>query len=89
MRLIDADALILKLENDIDCMDDGILIIFTQAEIKDIKNTLTVDAVEVVRCENCKHRNGDYCHRYQDGYSAFIHRDDFCNYAERRENETD
>ena len=89
MRLIDADALVLKLENDIDCMDDGILIIFTQAEIKDIKNALTVDAVEVVRCENCKHRNGDYCHRYQNGYSAFIHRDDFCNYAERREDEAD
>lgn len=45
----------------------------------------TVDAVEVVRCRDCNKRNGDYCHRYHDGYSAFIHQDDFCSYGERRE----
>lgn len=49
----------------------------------------TVDAEKIIRCENCKHRDGDYCHRFNDGYSAFIHRDDFCNYGERRKDETD
>ena len=46
-----------------------------------------VDAVEVVRCKNCNKRNGDYCHRYHDGYSAFIHQDDFCSNGERRNDE--
>ena len=40
---------------------------------------------EIVRCRDCNKRNGDYCHRYHDGYSAFIHQDDFCSYGERRD----
>lgn len=40
---------------------------------------------QIIRCKDCTYRDGDYCHRFYDGYSAFIHHDDFCNYAERRE----
>lgn len=41
------------------------------------------DAVEVVRCKNCKHNEGGTC-----GYSEFnIEADDYCSYGERKDNE--
>jgi len=52
-------------------------------EIRDLPSTQP----EIIRCKDCTYRNGDYCHRFHDGYSAFIHLDDFCNYAERRTDE--
>lgn len=42
--------------------------------------------LEQIRCKDCEHRNGDYCHRFHDGYSAFIHHDDFCSYAQKKTN---
>lgn len=54
-RLIDADALIAKLEDDAKHMEDNLAIMFTYAAINDIKHEPTVDATEVVRCKNCKH----------------------------------
>lgn len=50
-----------------------------------IRNFIKAEAEAVIRCGDCEHRNGDYCHRYHDGYAAFIHHDDYCNYAEREE----
>ena len=57
-----------------------------------IDNAPTVDAVEVVRCKDCKwYENGKsydaYCNHPTDGmnYSA---EDDFCSYGERKDNET-
>ena len=49
----------------------------------------TVDAVEVVRCKDCKHY-GDYgrvrdCNKY--GAMSLPDDDDFCSYGERREGE--
>lgn len=49
-----------------------------------LRNDPESEWVEIIRCKDCTYRNGDYCHRFHDGYSAFIHLDDFCNYAERR-----
>ena len=53
-------------------------------------NAPTVDAVEVVRCKDCKwYENGKsydaYCNHPTDGmnYSA---EDDFCSYGERKDN---
>ena len=48
----------------------------------------TADVVEVVRCKDCVHRYGDYCHRFHDGYSAFIRENDFCSYGEMKDNES-
>jgi hypothetical protein len=69
-----------------------------QCEIIEIINgQRTVDAVEVVRCKDCKYSydheiNRNYrCHRHaRDGYSqvfdATFTDNDFCSYGERRTN---
>lgn len=50
----------------------------------------TVDAVEVVRCRDCKHRGTDYCIFHIKGEPAdedlLLKLDnDFCSYGERKE----
>ena len=57
--------------------------------LEDMLNDNYNIAVLLTECKNCTHRNGDYCHRFHDGYSAFIHHDDYCSYAERRTDEAD
>jgi hypothetical protein len=52
----------------------------------------TVDAVEVVRCKDCKHNSDGRCCGGQDicaeeGYDFYVADDDFCSYGERREGE--
>lgn len=53
----------------------------------------TVDAVEVVRCKDCKYCDiGSYrgnCNLWDDGYGALVSMDDFCSQGERRKDETD
>lgn len=54
-----------------------------------------VDAVEVVRCGDCKHSvryecKSDACYKFticrrRDSYSEGVEEDDFCSYGERRE----
>lgn len=46
MRLIDADALIAKLEDDSNYMEDNLAVMFTYAAINDIKRAPTVDAID-------------------------------------------
>ena len=53
---------------------------------------LTVDAVPVVRCRDCKHRNGDYCHN-NDGFAHggnffFVRQNDFCSLGEQEAQES-
>ena len=55
----------------------------------DIKNATTVDAVEVVRCRECKHRGTDYCIFKIKGEPAdeeLLRKldNDFCSYGERK-----
>lgn len=56
---------------------------FDYVDAEDIDNAPTVDAVEVVRCKDCKH--------YDIGGSCIIcgfqsrKPDDFCSYGERKE----
>ena len=46
-----------------------------------IKSMPTADVVEVVRCKDCKHRNGSAC-----DYSAvWVRENGFCQWGERRE----
>ena len=49
-----------------------------------------VDAVEVVRCKDCKHYDGERCehdrHAHQE-FAVWAYDDDFCSYGERREGE--
>ena len=56
-----------------------------------LNNSPTVDAVQVVRCKDCKHAwihpcGYVYCHR--DGRNAYemtFNLDSFCSYGERKE----
>ena len=53
-----------------------------------IKTAPTVDAVEVVRCKDCKHCDPENYHcDHPMGTAARLRRkpDDFCSYAERKE----
>ena len=74
MRLINADELIV--------MEYG-GIKFVPKEF--IDDAPTVDAVKVIRCENCRHFDGDrFCDLIM---QAGWHDNDFCSYAERRQDE--
>lgn len=77
MRLIDADALL-----------DKLICTYRYFTVKgDIQEAPTIDAVPVVRCDNC-------CHRYENEEGVYVCSiwldapcgdDDFCSYGERRE----
>ena len=91
-RLIDANALLEKADwyeeyNEI----TGDEISFRYIAASDVEEAPTVDAVEVVRCKDCKHlvltdegeHNPDDCvcdYWMTDGLTD----DDFCSYGERR-----
>ena len=95
-RLIDADALDEAIRTDYwehftQCHDtDQTALIDMVCE--DIGNAPTVDAVEVVRCKDCKHRvvgfGGDdfVCGNPYYGMASGVELrdDDFCSYGERR-----
>ena len=103
MRLIDADALIEKFNekaNMAECLVDERTAerFATFCALSDaVEQMPTVDAVQVIRCKDCKFRHWDdwleeyYCRRYDDFTHAPF--DGFCSSAEEREgkkkNETD
>ena len=68
-RLIDADALLEKMKRTSRYFD----VLF------DVEEMPTVDAVEVVRCRNCRKFKTYVCRMVASGY------DDFCSYGERKE----
>ena len=78
MRLIDADAFIEKMKRTSRYFD----VVF------DVEEMPTVDAVEVVRCLECKHCDPENYHcDHPMGTAAPLRRkpDDFCSYGERKE----
>lgn len=83
-RLIDANLVIDRLKTNI------ILGATEQAFLINYVNCCpTVDAVEVVRCRDCKHRGTDYCIFHIKGEPAdeeLLRKldNDFCSYGERR-----
>ena len=101
MRLIDAENLLKQYEQiDWYCVskegqfmrgatteDNPFIHYYDGEEI--IKNALTVDAAEVVRCRECKHRGTDDCIFHIKGEPAdeelLLKLDnDFCSYGERK-----
>ena len=91
MRLIDADALILALEmQDYSCapdtLEDWTPQDMTKAEIADIEHAPTIDAVEVVRCKDCKHwQNEHLCRAFSQFGTIETQGDDYCSHGERKE----
>ena len=68
---------------------------FDYVDAEDIDNAPTVDAVEVVRCKDCKHFNFEHMeceneavstnHEGGASYSLNFYLDDFCSFGERKE----
>ena len=80
MRLIDADALIERLEADAEHMDEPVDKMFTYAAISDVKHFPTV--VEVVRCDDCVYYGS---RRWCELHSSVFDDNAFCSYGEREE----
>ena len=87
-RLIDAEALVYDF-GEIDNGAQKRFDLFITNEV--IAEQPTIDAVPVIRCEDCKYYDGYYCHNkyWGDGYGNYpppIKADDgFCDWAERKE----
>ena len=77
-RLIDAAALIKEANS------DGA---YGYVDAKQISEAHTIDAVEVVRCRECKHMIPQSHTRYCTVWNAVngMGDDGFCNYGERKE----
>ena len=79
-RYIDADALMKELEREVELADDW----KTAHEIYNVvKYFPTADAVEVVRCKDCKWFVGEGMYCANDFITQFDHF--FCYYGERGE----
>ena len=93
-RLIDVNKVINSMQK---CLDESpdkkhsVGYFAFESIIECLKQEPTVDAVEVVRCRDCKHAwihpcGHVYCHR--DGRNAYemtFNLDSFCSYGERKE----
>lgn len=91
-RLIDSAELIAKLP--IVEEDKQISLIGAVADaVVMISECQPVDAVEVVRCKDCKYYDNPICgvhseypcDQYNTGYTVHTEPDDFCSYGERKE----
>ena len=83
-RLIDANSLLEKVQFRMEIDNKNAEIIAGCVDItrRIIENAPTVDAVEVVRCEDCKQYNG---HRHCYYSDMAVLDNDFCSYGERKD----
>lgn len=77
MRLIDSDKFILAL------MDASLSSVDEDTILDLVDSVPTADAVPVVRCKDCKYRDGTP--GQPNILCAQMHEDDFCSYGERKE----
>lgn len=77
MRLIDADKFILAL------MDASLSSVDEDTILDLVDSVPTADAVPVVRCKDCKYRDGTP--GKPNILCAQMHEEDFCSYGECRE----
>ena len=88
MRLIDADRA-LEIVRDQSIAHPNAYHLTNYATLI-LREAPTVDAVEVVRCRDCKHRGTDYCIFHIKGEPAdeeLLRKldNDFCSYGERKD----
>lgn len=94
-RLIDSDSLLGKINDTAEGLADydqqNAAWALRKYAVRDIMDAETVDAVEVVRCRECKHRyNGKDCTHplllsYSFGAIRNVKDNDFCSYGERKD----
>ena len=81
MRMIDADALIERTE----ILDDVFVINWTTEKVRGLINAApTIDAVEVVRCKDCKHLYFKDMSAYCPFKVSACRPNGFCSLGERR-----
>ena len=57
--------------------------------IDETKDAPSVDAVEVVRCKDCKHKHEDFCYKLsiiddkQNSYYLVVNDNDYCKWGEK------
>lgn len=84
MRLIDADKLLKKQFRPM--LHSGFRVDWYCVLSKAIKDADTVDAVEVVRCENCVcYIESDDHHAYCTNHLRETEADDYCSYGIRKD----
>lgn len=60
-------------------------------KVADIKSVPSVDAVEVVRCKDCKYRHENFCYKLsiiddkQNSYYLVVNDNDYCKWGEKNE----
>lgn len=95
-RLIHANSLLEKIhdtaEGLADCDQQNAAWALRKYAIRDIMDAETVDAVEVVRCRDCKYWGSTtgFCNLHSNSSKSALYwdlfdEDDFCSYGERRE----
>ena len=94
-RLIDADSILDDFLKRYTEMERSRKLVFAACEIKQdfadmISDATTVDAVEVVRCKDCKHWHKDtvFCEYMSYGEASERvnwYADDFCSYGELKD----
>ena len=84
MRLIDADELLKKLIATDDYEIDGDTYWDYVVYEEDIKKAKTVDAVPVVRCEDCIYCSTLFMVCTYNGRCEPVNADDFCSMGERK-----
>ena len=76
-----AKAIMETAEGLADCDQQNAAWALRKYAIRDIAEASTVDAVEVVRCKDCKHWDSDFL--WCDRKNVRMVEDDFCSYGER------
>lgn len=88
MRLIDADALVESIKEELwhwDTVDGINAITVLKQTISDINNMPTIPQPEIIHCKDCKKYIDYRCRDEHANLSDWRHEDDYCSYAERRE----
>lgn len=82
MRLINADAFLEEARNKLDMQD-----VYLPIHIKElvIDEMPTIDAVQVVRCKDCKYYDGEYSYPMCWRWEETIEPEDYCSFGEKRE----
>ena len=105
-RLIDVNWVLEEIEHDLGCYEIGTmekgdaLFVDLRDVVRMVCDAPTVDAVEVVRCQDCAHwheetgwcnkhshfigAEGEACHPWESSQWKMLGADDFCSWGERR-----
>ena len=86
MRLIDADALDFSFDRRIFGEADEHYTRGADGAISIVNSAQMVDAIEVIRCKDCKHKGGTHLYTdkiYCKRLSCYMEENDFCSYGER------